>query len=340
MKRGRYKHIIPVFVILSVLFILGACSPVIKHPGPPVTTPHFTDSSIITNDGYALPLRIWQPLNTEPKAVLIAVHGFNDYSKFFQAPGAYLAKRSILTYAYDQRGFGQTKNHGFWAGKQTYLDDLKTVIKLIRAKHSDLPLFIIGESMGGAVTMTTMVQMQQPDVAGIILSAPAVWGRETMPFYQRWLLSLASHTTPWLTLTGKGLKIKPSDNMEMLRALGRDPLIIKETRIDTIYGLTNLMDMALAASLKFDQQSLILYGMRDDVIPKNPTIKMLKRLPETARSHQRIAIYDNGYHMLLRDLQAEAFWHDIATWIANPNAPLPSKADIGSRKRIASEILN
>ena len=334
MRSGGFRFILP------VLMVLGACAPTLKQPGPAITAPHLTDSAIITNDGYTLPLRSWKPSPFSPKAVLIALHGFNDYSNFFHAPGSYLAQQGILTYAYDQRGFGKTGTRGFWSGKQAYLDDLKTAIELLRIRHRGIPLFVLGESMGGAVALTAMSQDQKPSIDGIILAAPAVWGRETMPFYQRWLLSIATYTTPWLKLTGRGLKIKPSDNIEMLRALGRDPFVIKETRVDAIFGLTNLMDSALASSSKFDSRSLILYGMRDEIIPKNPTLLMVQRLPKAASKRQRIAVYNNGFHMLLRDLEAETFWKDIATWIKNSKAPLPSKSDIGARKRIAAKFLN
>ncbi|MBT3906389.1 MAG: alpha/beta hydrolase [Rhodospirillaceae bacterium] len=323
--------------ILPAILILTACAPILKQPGPAIGEARLSNDAILTVDGYRLPLRSWKPTSSPPKAILVALHGFNDYSNFFHDPGTYLAEQGFLTYAYDQRGFGETQHRGFWPGTQAYIDDLKTVVRLVRSNHKGVPLYIIGESMGGAVTMVTMTGPEPPKVDGVILSAPAVWGRETMPFYQRWALGVASYTVPWLTLTGRGLKIKPSDNLEMLRALGRDPLVIKETRVDTVHGLTNLMDAALAASDKFDKKSLILYGMRDEVVPKDPTIQMLRRLPKSARQHQRIAIYKKGYHMLLRDLKAKIFWHDIAAWIQNAQAPLPSKADTGARARFVSE---
>ena len=40
-----------------------------------------------------------------------------------------------------------------------------------------------------------------------------------------------------------------------------------------------------------------------------------------------VAFAQKGYHMLLRDLQAETVWRDIAAWIADASAPLPSAAD-------------
>jgi alpha-beta hydrolase superfamily lysophospholipase len=114
----------------------------------------------------------------------------------------------------------------------------------------------------------------------------------------------------------------------MLRQLYDDPLIIKETRIDAIYGLVDLMDAALASAPKLDVPLLYLYGERDEIVPKTPTELMIDHLPLTARAEQRIAWYPNGYHMLLRDLGGAVVTADIASWIAARDAPLPSGADL------------
>jgi len=173
------------------------------------------------------------------------------------------------------------------------------------------------------VTIAAMTADNPPEADGLILVAPAVWGRETMPWYQRWLLAIASHTVPWMEVTGEGLEITPSDNIEMRRGLWRDPLVIKATRIDTIYGLTNLMDEALAKAGKLQRRTLVLYGMRDQVIPKEPTLLMLDKMPKTTRK----AFYECGYHMLLRDLQGEKPLADILTWISDPAKSLTYGSD-------------
>jgi len=168
--------------------------------------------------------------------------------------------------------------------------------------------------------MAAMTGDKPPQVDGVILVAPAVWGRETMPWYQRWLLAIASHTVPWLKLDGKGLlKVIASDNSTMLRALGRDPLVIKATRIDTVYGLTNLMDEALLRAGKLKVPTLVLYGQNDQIIPKRPMLLMLEKVSAPVRK----AFYDSGYHMLLRDLQGEKPLADIAAWIADHDNHLP-----------------
>ena len=71
---------------------------------------------------------------------------------------------------------------------------------------------------------------------------------------------------PWAELTGQGLNIHPSDNIAMLRELGRDPLVIKETRVDAVYGLVNLMDLAYDAAPRLRGRALVLYGSREDIM--------------------------------------------------------------------------
>ena len=157
-----------------------------------------------------------------------------------------------------------------------------------------------------------------------------------MPWYQNLLLSVMSHSLPWMTFTGEGLEIKPSDNIEMLRALGRDPLVIKETRVDTIYGLVNLMDAALNGSNGLRAKTLLLYGELDEIVPRQPTLKMIGELPSVPSQLHRVSLYSDGYHMLLRDLQAETVWRDIIAWIQDPDGPLPSGGDIYGKEWIQS----
>jgi acylglycerol lipase len=205
-------------------------------------------------------------------------------------------------------------------------------VRLIAQRHPNVPLFVAGESMGGAVIIAAVAEGRLPNVEGVVLSAPAVRGRETINVFGRVGLWLGAHTVPWLAGSPPpNLGFLPSDNIEMLRALGRDPLVIKETRIDAFYGLINLMDDALEASSRFNREALILVGRHDNLIPSGPTGLMLSRMPPANGRDRRVAVYRDGYHMLFRDLQAPVVHRDVAYWILtrkmDPMAGLPSGAD-------------
>jgi acylglycerol lipase len=261
--------------------------------------------------------------------VILALHGFNDYSNSFSEPGEAWAQRGIATYAYDQRGFGAAPERGMWPGRAALAADAATATQILRRLYPGRPLYILGESMGGAVAVVAMTRESGtpvPNVDGVILTAPAVWGRATMNLLPRLALWAGVRLMPGLTLTGRGLEIRPSDNIAMLRALARDPLVIKATRVDTIYGLVDLMDAALASSPQLDLPLLVMYGEKDEIVPKTPIRRFVGNLPSQPR-RPRLAWYKDGYHMLLRDLEGPIVISDIASWVLTPAAPLPSGAD-------------
>ncbi len=308
---------------LALGLALTTCAPQVQAPGPLGGSPALEGLHLVAGDGRVLAYRVWHPRagSPEPRAVIIALHGFNDYGNAFAAPATWWAEGGITTYAYDQRGFGATGEPGLWPGIVALVEDLRAFTAFVHRRHPATPLYLLGHSMGGAVIMVAMAADPAPrGVAGVVLVAPAVWGRATMNPLYRAALWLGAHVAPWNLVSARGLGITPSDNTDMLRALGRDPLVIKETRIDSTYGLVNLMDAALAEAPRLAHPALILYGANDEIIRRKPTAMMLRRVA----GRHRTAHYPDGYHMLLRDLQAEVVWRDILAWINDVGAPLPS----------------
>jgi len=257
-----------VFLCFALALFITACSPsYINNKQVSDISPVLETSSFISFDGARLPLRHW--LASNASAVVIAIHGFNDYSHFINDTANYFAKQGITVYAYDQRGFGAAPNHGRWPGKQTLSRDLKTFTHLIQQRFPDKPVFLLGESMGAAVILHALAS-DDMTVDGVMLSAPAIWGWDSMPFWQRWGLSLAARIMPSMTFTGESLGVVASDNRDMLIALSQDPLIIKATRVDSIYGLVNLMQAANNGLDSLYLPALIAYGDHDEIIP-NPS---------------------------------------------------------------------
>jgi acylglycerol lipase len=324
--------IAPVLMLLLVAACLSACStPQVQPHLPAVTEPLLGEHTVRVRDGSELALRRWWPKGKgTPKAIVLALHGFNDYSYSQYAVGKALAAQGIAVIAYDQRGYGRSPQFGIWAGKENLVRDASDVAAAVRAAYPDIPFYMLGESMGGAVTwMAAKEGMLPKDTRGVILVAPAVWGGNTMGWLYRAPLWFAAHITPSLRVTGKNLGIYPSDNMEMLAEMSRNPRVIKKSRMDTLYGIVQLMDTSYqSANPPLPFPTFLLYGAHDAVIPKRPSFAVMERLREA-----RIAYYPNGYHMLPRDLQGEVVTSDIAAWILDASAPLPSGWDreVGSR---------
>lgn len=300
-----------------------------KHTlAPPHTLPVAeTHGAARMSDGVELPYVQWRPTLRPVEGVIVALHGFNDYRNAFAAVGPLLAASGQAVFAYDQRGFGLNPHPGSWAGVGRMTADLSQMTDLVRAQYPGRPVTLLGVSMGGAVVLSALAQPIPPAADRAVLVAPAVWGRATMPFYQRAALWLGAHTVPWMTLTGRGLKRWASDHLDMLRRLGRDPLVVKETRIEAIWGLVNLMDAALEAGPPASVPSLILYGRHDQIVPAGPLCRLLDRDWAQVPQQPRMALYPEGWHMLLRDLNGPLVLRDILAWLDDAKAPLPSGSE-------------
>jgi len=290
----------------------ASCAPMLAPRGVQNTTPVIEQDAFVTRDRLRLPLRHWDAQH--PRAIIVALHGMSDYSEAFELPGPWWAAHGITTYAYDQRGFGLSPNRGLWAGGDAMRQDLVDLVEAARAKHPGVPVYALGESMGASVVLSALASERPPRINGAILVAPAVWSREEMPVPYRVALWLGAHTVPWLNVSGEGLHIVACDNIEVLKKLSRDPVYQHKARADQVYGLVNLMDEARHAPEHLPASSppiLLLHGAKDQVIPAKPTGAVIKALGPRAE----VRHYANGYHMLLRDLDGETVWADIARWI-------------------------
>ena len=106
--------------------------------------------------------------------------------------------------------------------------------------------------------------------------------------------------------------------------MGRDQNMIFDTRVDAIFGLVQLMQIADRNIGKVAAPVLYLYGAKDQIIPAKAAFHAAAKLKPTDRS----AYYAEGYHLLGRDLQAPKVWADIEAFILDADASLPSGAPV------------
>ncbi len=311
--------------------------------GPAITVPHLVEDRVVEGhvveghvvavDGYRLPLRVWRAAGdvdaAPPEAVILAVHGFNDYGRAFDNLAEPLVENLDMTlYSYDQRGFGATDRPGIWPGTETLVSDLATVIRLLHERYPESPLYLMGESMGAGVVMLALDRAPELPVDGVVLLAPAVWGLDTMPWYQRLALWLGMRLMPERTFSGdtaRRLGISPSDDEAIMRALALDPLVLKQARVDTLHGVTLLMGEAARVE-RLPVPALVQYGDNDQIIPPRPVCEWLRQWEPAAG--QIMALYPDGYHMLTRYSGRNAVIEDLAHWLSRPpegeRAELPS----------------
>ncbi len=314
------------FAALGLALCFSACAPtlqVARLPDPAFVGPHLEAERFISFDGTPLGLTRWDARDGPPWAIIIGVHGMNDYANAFHLAAPFWARGGVMTLAYDQRGFGRSPRRGIWAPDTLTTEDLRTLVALARQECMRCVIAVVGESLGGAIAMEAFASDRPPAADRVVLLAPAVWGWHTQPLINRVALWLAARATPskvytppkWVTD-----RITPTDNRDELVAMGHDPLMLWGARSDAIFGLVGTMQRASEATSKLPPATLYLYGANDQIIPANAVAMAVRRLSPQART----AFYAEGWHMLTRDHEGPSIWADVLAFIRDPGAPLPS----------------
>lgn len=287
------------------------------------------DSGLARAPDETLPRRAW--LAAKSGAVVLAVHGVNDYARAFVLFGHAASRQGVSVHAYDQPTFGQNPDSGARFDLCRLRQALLAEYARVRALYDHaIPVYVLGESMGAAVVLTTFAEGKATGAcaplpadlvapAGFVFVAPATWGGDQLnPLFRAAAKALAA-VAPGLMLSGRDLPIHPTDNINLLRQLSLDPYMIKQMRADAVVSLIDTVDAGVAHAPLLRGRVLWLTGRRDTIIPPETQSAIRARL--TAQDCTAI-LYEDGYHMLLRDRQRAEVTADVLAWLAGD--PLPS----------------
>ena len=296
-------------IMAGLLTGCAAGGPLPSDPGVPGG-----EMTLAAFDGSDLAVSAWGP--AEPDAVILALHGYGDYGdSTFRLAAAHWATEGIATIAPDQRGFGRNPSRGRWPGADGLIADAIALTEQVRALYPCAPLTLLGHSMGGGVALAATANGAAPDA--LLLAAPAIWGGEKLNPLHRLIAWLGALTVPERRFTGRGIvRIQASDNIEMLRGLGRDPLYLSPPSAREIFGLVRVTDRAYLSAPKVETPTLMILGEKDQILPRRTVLEVFAELP----GETEVIDYPEGWHLLFRDLQAERVWRDVAAWVPRAKA--------------------
>ena len=299
------------------LLVLAGCSapPRVVDDGP-------VTEWVGTTDGLSLPLARWLP-RSDPKAVVVALHGMNDYRNAFARPALAWSRQAIAVYAFDQRGFGAAGIRGDWYGVEAMVDDIVRVETMAARRHPGKPLYLLGESMGAALALLASLDRDAPPLAGLVLASPAAWSDDAWDGLLRDILSLGAWAAPWLPVPSRPASRPVSDDPAVVLQLRDDPLVSHWSRLDMVAGVVGLMTVARRRAGAVRVPTLVLVGEEDDRVPRRALAELLAALPGPVT----VGLYPSGRHLLFRSIATGYASDDVAAWILRPDAGLPSGAD-------------
>lgn len=285
------------------------------------TSPELLDEAFVVGDGTRLPVQVWQPTR-EPIGTMVALHGFADWRRSFDVSAPLFAARGMLVYAYDQRGFGQTGTRGQWAGIEALSADLREVVAVLAERHPELPLVILGESMGASLALVAAARSDPPLADALLLAAPGVHAegsRHDIAF------RLAGIALPWLRaeLQRGG---QPWLLPEEARRFGNDPKLLGEVSAEAYEGLVEVARQAGEVNRAKLPPTLVLHGALDTTVPEEAIGRLMSRLQPPAS----LLSYPTRHHLLLHEEDVDRVVDDCMAWL---EPLLPAARDLRRKKR-------
>ncbi|QNM83062.1 lysophospholipase [Sphingomonas sabuli] len=282
-----------------------------------------TESYLDGKGGVKIFTRHFQPAGT-PRASLVICHGVNSHGGQYVRAADDFSSRGLAVTLLDLRGRGKSEGERYYVESiDDYVSDLSQAIELARAKHPDLPVYLLGHSAGG-VTATSYALDYQDRIAGLICESFAF--KVYAPDLALKLLEGASHLLPHAHV----LKLHNEDftrDPDRLAELQADPLIDGEVQpVATVAALARADERLEREFERITLPVFILHGTADKATKYQGSQEFYDR---AGSADKTIKLYDGHYHDLLNDIGREQVMDDIAAWIdarlspvARPEMPL------------------
>ncbi|PTX17364.1 Lysophospholipase, alpha-beta hydrolase superfamily [Halanaerobium congolense] len=253
-------------------------------------------------------LFLQRDLVDDSNAVLIIVHGLNGHQGRYDYLAGRLNGEGFSVYRFDNRGHGRSDGaQSYIEDFNTYLDDADTVYELVKKENPDLPIFMLGHSMGGFIAAG--YDVKYPDkLAGQIISSAAT--NKLDAFSE--LEDLSLEDNPEMKLPNElGEFISRSDYV--VDDYEKDPYVskfitLKLMKVVFNEGIPWLID-------NFDQYDcpvLILHGEGDQIVDPSCSEKFYDLIASEDKS---FITYPELYHEILNSEDKEKVINDILGWL-------------------------
>jgi alpha-beta hydrolase superfamily lysophospholipase len=301
--------------------------------------PEFSTHELDAFGGHGIQVYLWTPA-TEPTAIIQVFHGLGEHSARYQRFARAANENGYLVCAHDHRGHGpDAEVPGFFAadlGWDVLVNDAHKVSDFLHERYPGIPVVLLGHSMGSYIAQSYAMRFGE-DLAALVLSG-STWPSRVLMFigrilarWERWRHGI-HYRSPLLHKIGfEEFNNKFAPGRTELDWLSRDPDEVDKYIDDPLCGgpyttglwwdlLGGLKAISSIDALRSIPTSLpvLITGGADD--PVGGAKGMLKLADAYRRSgHEKVdkAIYADGRHEMLNEINRDEFTADLLRWIEN-----------------------
>jgi alpha-beta hydrolase superfamily lysophospholipase len=253
----------------------------------------------------------WLP-ETDPRAVLLVVHGFAEHSGRYMNLVNRFVGLGYAVYAADHQGHGRSEGVRAYVERfEEYTDTLVKFREIVREAQKDRPLFVVGHSMGGLIGALHLLS-HQDKLSGAILSGPGVKAPDNISAVTIFAGKIISSLMPRMGM----IKLEEdavSRDAAVLKAYKDDPLVY-HGKITARLGAEMLkaMGRVQAEASKIKLPILILQGTGDRLVEPDGAQMLYDNVSSIDK---KVIFYEGFYHEVFNEPEHDRVLNDVETWL-------------------------
>ncbi|HEX7318055.1 MAG TPA: alpha/beta fold hydrolase [Pyrinomonadaceae bacterium] len=254
---------------------------------------------------------VWHALN--PRAVLLLQHGYGEYARRFVTQYnrliPHLLNAGVSVYAFDMWGSGHSPGRRGLTDVGRAVEDHRAARR--KLSEQPLPLFLLGHSLGGLVTATSVMR-DQGGVRGVVLTSAALQfdaSRGLLAFARA-----AAFFAPTVRAPHKAAGIEflyhGAERDELLAGdplfyRGRVPMLVAATGGNIAHDNWNLYPA-------WKVPVLLMHGTADTWTDPRGSQRLFDAV---ASEDKTIHLVEGGYHELLNDTERDETLNVLLSWL-------------------------
>jgi alpha-beta hydrolase superfamily lysophospholipase len=272
--------------------------------------PNQRETSVAVAGDVRLAARIEAP--PQSRGCIVISHGFGEHCGRYNKLVHTLTGIGLTTVRYDLRGHGNSGGkRGHVASYDIYLDDLAQIVELVRDVSPNLPTFLFGHSLGGALVLNYALR-RGGSFAGVVALSP--------------LLRLAFQPAAWKVLLAKsvarfipalsqptGMDVhKLSRDPEIVKTYLQDPLTHSTMSASAFLAVIEAGEYALAHAGALRLPLLLMHGGDDAITDPRSSESFFAAAGGTDKTFKR---WDGMYHETLNEVGSAMVYQAIVDWL-------------------------
>jgi acylglycerol lipase len=247
-----------------------------------------------------------------PIGMVCIIHGFGEHIGRYRHVMQSLNASKFNVYGVDLRGHGKSGGlKGHAPDLMSLINDIEEFLKIVRAEHLYLPLFLFGHSMGGNLVLNYVIRDKSKELSGFIVSAPWIKLAFTPPRWKEQLGKLMARIAPKIRQSNGLNSLHLSKDPEVSKLYDNDPLV----NFKISAGLFAAINFGASYLMKHQSEiklsGFVFHGQSDSIIDHKATMKLVLDNPD----YMKWKLWKDVFHEAHNDLEQKEVIKEWIDWM-------------------------